>query len=143
MLDFIRLHADDLFMAGDKVFESKVWSSLRKNFAVGSEDKNDIMFVGQRIKWKTQAKYGHYISVDQKLAVDAVEEVKIDNSLKDNAQCNPQLHTAYRSVLGQLNWLQSRAQVHLCYLQSIRQRGLLPGGTRGGRQDVHFALDGS
>ena len=27
-------------------------SSLRKNFAVGSEDKNDIMFVGQRIKWK-------------------------------------------------------------------------------------------
>ena len=81
----------------------------------GSEDKNDIMFVGQRIKWKTQEKYGHYISVDQKLSVDAVEEVKIDNSLKDNAQCNPQLHTAYRSVLGQLNWLQSRAQVHLCY----------------------------
>ena len=47
---FICLHVDDLFMAGDKVFESKVLSSLRKNFAVGSEDKNDIMFVGQRIK---------------------------------------------------------------------------------------------
>ena len=57
MLDFIRLHADDLFMAGDKVFKSKVWPSLRKNFAVDSEDKNDIMFVGQRIKWKTQEKY--------------------------------------------------------------------------------------
>ena len=25
------------------------------------------------------------------------------------------MHTAYRSVLGQLNWLQSRTQVHLCY----------------------------
>ena len=36
------------------------------------------MFVGQRIKWKTHDKYGPYISVDQKLAVDAVEEVKID-----------------------------------------------------------------
>ena len=103
---FICLHVDDLFMAGDKVFESKVLSSLRKNFAVGSEDKNDIMFVGQRIKWKNHDKYGPYISVDQKLAVDAVEEVKIDKSLKDNIQCNPQLHTAYRSVLGQLNWLQ-------------------------------------
>ena len=112
---FICLHVGDLFMAGDKVFESKVLSSLRKNFAVGSEDKNDIMFVGQRIKWKTHDKYGSYISVDQKLAVDAVEEVKIDKSLKDNVQCNPQLHTAYRSVLGQLNWLQSRTQVHLCY----------------------------
>ena len=30
------------------MFESKVLSSLRKNFAVGSEDENDIMFVGQR-----------------------------------------------------------------------------------------------
>ena len=65
-------------LAGDKVFESKVLSSLRKNFAVGSEDKDDIMLVGQRIKRKTHDKYGSYISVDQKLAVDAVEEVKID-----------------------------------------------------------------
>ena len=80
---FICLHVDDLFMAGDKVFESKVLSSLRKNFAVGSEDKNDIMFVGQRVKWMTHDKYGPYVSVDQKLAVDAVEEVKIDKSLKD------------------------------------------------------------
>ena len=72
-------------------------SSLRKNFAVGSE-KNDIMFVGQRIKWKTHDKYGPYICVDQKLAVDAVEEVKIDKSLKDNIQCNPQIHTAYQSI---------------------------------------------
>ena len=112
---FVCLHVDDLFMGGDKVFEQKVLSHLRKNFAVGSEDKNDIMFVGQRIKWKTHDKYGPYISCDQKLAVDAVEEIKIDKTLKDNIQCNPQLHTAYRSVLGQLNWLQSRTQVHICY----------------------------
>eukprot|EP00435_Cladocopium_sp_Y103_P046514 s1299_g13.t1 len=102
-------------MGGDKVFEDKVLASLRKDFEVGSEDKNDVMFVGPRIKWKTHDKYGPYISVDQKLAVDAVEEVKIDKTLKDNIQCNPQLHTAYRSVRGQLNWLQSRTQVHLCY----------------------------
>eukprot|EP00435_Cladocopium_sp_Y103_P026803 s2064_g6.t1 len=112
---FICLHVDDLFMGGDKVFEDKVLTSLRKDFAVGPEDKNDVMFVGQRIKWKTHDKYGPYISVDQKLVVDAVEEVKIDKTLKDNIQCNPQLHTAYRSALGQLNWLQSRTQVHLCY----------------------------
>eukprot|EP00435_Cladocopium_sp_Y103_P076170 s9_g79.t2 len=95
---FICLHVDDLFMGGDTFFEDKVLTSLRKDFAVGSEDKNDVMFVGQRIKWKTHDKYGPYISVDQKLAVDAVEEVKIDKTLKDNIQCNPQLHTAYRSV---------------------------------------------
>ena len=112
---FICLHVDDLFMAGDKVFADKVLASIRKDFNVGSEDKNDIMFVGQRIKWKTHDKQGPYISCDQKLAVDAVEEIKFDKHLKDNVACNPQMHTAYRSVLGQLNWLQSRTQVHLCY----------------------------
>ena len=40
--------------------------------------------------------------------------MKIDKTLKDNVQCNPQLHTAYTSLLGQLNWLQSRTQAHLC-----------------------------
>ena len=73
------------------------------------------MFVGQRIKWKTHDKFGPYISADQKLAVDAVEEIKFEKSLKDNIACTPQLHTAYRSVLGQLNWLQSRTQAQLCY----------------------------
>ena len=42
------------------------------------------MFVGQRIKWKTHDKQGPYISCDQKLAVDAVEEIKFDKHLKDN-----------------------------------------------------------
>ena len=65
--------------------------------------------------WKTHDKQGPYISCDQKLAVDAVEEIKFEKHLKDNVACNPQMHTAHRSVLGQLNWLQSRTQVHLCY----------------------------
>lgn len=112
---FVCLHVDDLFMSGDKVFEEQVMSKVRRDFAVGSEDKNDVMFVGQRIRWKTHDKHGPYISVDQKLAVDAVEEIKFDKSMKDSVSCSPQMHTAYRSVLGQLNWLQSRAQVHLCY----------------------------
>ena len=36
-------------------------------------------------------------------------------SLKDNVECTPILHTAYRSVLGQINWLQSRTQFQSCY----------------------------
>ena len=112
---FVCLHVDDLFMSGDRVFENKVMARIRKDFAVGSEDKNDVMFVGQRICWKTHDKHGPYISIDQKLAVDSVEEIKLDKSLKDSLSCTPQMHTAYRSALGQLNWLQSRTQVHLCY----------------------------
>ena len=84
---FICLHVDDLFMAGDKVFADKVLASVRKDFNVGSEDKNDIMFVGQRIKWKTHDKQGPYISCDQKLAVDAVEEIKFDKHLTKGQHC--------------------------------------------------------
>ena len=67
------LHVDDLFMAGDKFFHDRVLGGLRKDFQVGSEDKNDIMFVGQRIRWigkdalasatKTSASADNVISV--------------------------------------------------------------------------------
>ena len=126
---FICLHVDDLFMAGDKLFQEKVLAALRRDFQVGSEDKNDVMFVGQRIRWvnksgaasavspgkQNEAKQAPHIKIDQKLAIDDLEEMVFDKHLKDNIECNPQLHTAYRSVLGKINWLQSRTQFHACY----------------------------
>ena len=114
---FICLHVDDLYMAGSPEFEKRVLSKIRKDFNVGSEDKNDIMFVGQRIKWKNHEKFGSYVSCDQKLAVDQLEEIKVEKHMKDNDPCSPSMHTAYRSVLGQLKLggLQSRTQCHICY----------------------------
>ena len=123
------LHVDDLFMAGNSFFQERVMGSLRKDFQVGSEDKNDIMFVGQRIRWigkdasasatKNTKVSAHvdksYIRVDQKVQIDELEEVKFDKSLKDNVELTPVLHTSYRSVLGQINWLQSRTQFQSCY----------------------------
>ena len=53
------LHVDDLFMAGDADFLERVVNALRKDFQVGSEDKNDIMFVGQRIRWTKDKKDTH------------------------------------------------------------------------------------
>ena len=44
------LHVDDLFLTGDSYFHKAVVNSLRKDCQVGSEDVNDVMFVGQRIK---------------------------------------------------------------------------------------------
>lgn len=109
------LALDDLFMGGDKVFQDKILTQIKRDFTVGSEDKNDIMFVGQRTKWKRHEKFGSFISVDPQLAVDEVKEIKIDKSLKGKIACAPQLRTAFRSVLGQLNWLQSRTQVQMAY----------------------------
>ena len=96
----ICLHVDDLFMAGDKVFEQTILPMIRKEFQVGSEDKNDIMFVGQRIRWYEDPKHGPYIDVAQTVAIEELSEIPLDKGLPDDRPCTPQQHTAYRSVLG-------------------------------------------
>ena len=45
----ICLHVDDLFMTGDDEFVRDIYQKLTKEYAVGSEDKNNIEFCGQRI----------------------------------------------------------------------------------------------
>jgi hypothetical protein len=113
------LHVDDLFLAGDACFHAQVCQRLRKDFSIGSEDTNDIQFVGQRIKWMLNEKNGkgtkHYIRVDQNLAIEELEEIKVDKGQKEETPCTPSMHTEYRSVLGQINWLQSRTQYHIGY----------------------------
>lgn len=85
---FICLHVDDLYMAGSPEFQKPVLSKILKDFNVGSEDKNDLMFVGQRKKWEKHDKHGSFISCDQKLAVDQLEEIKVDKQMKDNLTVN-------------------------------------------------------
>ena len=43
-------------------------------------------------------------------AIDELQEVAFDKNLKDDIPLTPQTHAAYRSVLGQINWLQSWTQ---------------------------------
>ena len=52
----LTIHVDDAFFTGTKVFKTQVIEKLRNDFHVGSEDTNDIMFVGQRVKWKEKRK---------------------------------------------------------------------------------------
>ena len=59
-------------------------------------DKNEIMFGGQRIKWKQHDKHGSLISCDQKLAVDQLEEIKVDKQIKDSVPCSPVHHRCKR-----------------------------------------------
>jgi len=112
----ICLHVDDLFMCGNSEFGDRVLKRLRKDYTIGSEDINDIAFVGQRIRWtKASGATAPHIQVDQQLAVDDLHEIIFERSLKDDVLCTPFLHTEYRSVLGMINWLQSRTQFHSCY----------------------------
>ncbi len=83
---------------------------------VGSETKNDLHFVGQHVKWcEAKGSDPPYIEVDQNKAIEELTEIVFAKALPDNKECDPQMHTAYRSVVGQINWLQSKTQFHVCF----------------------------
>ena len=95
--------------------EQRVLTKLRKDFQVGSEDWNDVAFTGQRIRWTQDSQNGPYIEVSQNKAIDELEEIPVERNTKEDLQCTPSMHTIYRSLLGQINWLQSRTQFQCCY----------------------------
>jgi hypothetical protein len=106
----ICLHVDDLLIIGSKELEGIVLSRLRHEFQVGSEGKTDVVFTGQHVK-----RLKDTVEVDQFRAIEELVEIEFDKALKDDVACTPALHTSYRSVLGSLNWLQSRTQYQICY----------------------------
>ena len=66
-------------------------------------------FVSQGVRWKTESNKA-FIQVDQERCIEELGEIEFDKKLFDTDFCQPSLHTQYRSVLGQVNWLQSRTQ---------------------------------
>jgi hypothetical protein len=106
----ICLHVDDLFITGGAEMKKRVLDRIRTDFQVGSEDTDEIVFTGQRIRWN-----GKTLVVDQDKAIEELSVIQFDKSLKDEVACNPTLHTEYRSLLGSINWLQSRTQFQITY----------------------------
>ena len=108
------LHVNDLFMASNKEFSERVIPSLRRDFQVRSGGKNDIRCVGQCMHWIVDGKPGPHIRVVQDLCSDAPTELPLEKGISYNGTCPPRLHTASRSSLGQISWLQPRTQYHCC-----------------------------
>ena len=111
----ICLHVDDLLLTGSSAFIADIKNELSKEYEIGSFDLDDVVFCGQRLRWQ-----GDILVVDQNKAIEELTELNYDKTLPDSTVCSPELHTGYRSVLGQLNWLQSRTQYHIAYAFSRR-----------------------
>ena len=111
------LHVDDLFVTGTPDFLEKFKSKVKASFKIGHEDVNDLMFTGQRVKWQLdeKTKKKSHIVVEQSLCVSELTEIVIQKGQKDDEKCDKDMHTAYRSLLGSINWLQSRTQFQACY----------------------------
>ena len=111
----INIFVDDLFGTGGTEMEQRVLSRLRKDFQVGSEDWNDVLYTGQRIRWMKDPQSGPCIEVSQEKAIEELEEIPVERNTKEDLHCTPAMHTRYRSLLGQINWLQSRIRFQCCY----------------------------
>ena len=111
------LHVDDLFVTGTPEFLEKFKNKVKASFKIGHEDVNDLMFTGQRVKWQLdeKTKKKSHIVVEQSLCVSELTEIVIQKGRKDDEKCDKDMHTAYRSLLGSINWLQSRTQFQACY----------------------------
>ena len=89
-------------------------SSIQKDLPIGSEATNGVLCVGQKVCWTTEGS-NTFIQVDQERCIEELGEFEFDKSLPDTDYCSAALHSQYRSVLGQVNWLQSRTQYQACY----------------------------
>ena len=103
------MHVDDLIFTGTDDFLSSFAESLKRSFQIGSLDENDVMLCGQRI-----IKQGATVTVHQDLCIEDRHEALIPKGKDSDALVGADL-TEYRSVLGKLNWLQSRTQFHISY----------------------------
>ena len=79
---------------------------LEKDFQVGSEDWNYMLFKGQRICWMKDPQSGPSLELSQERAIEELEEVPVGKNAKEDLHCTPTMHRSYRSLLEQINWLQ-------------------------------------
>ena len=107
------LHVADMLCVGEKEFYENAVASIKMDYQIRSEDINNVLFVGQGVCWKTEDQ-DLFIQVDQGRSIELGEN-EFDNSLLDSVCCSAALHYQYRSVLGPVNWLQSRTQYKACY----------------------------
>ena len=78
-----------------------------------------------RLEWcdlhRTKNSLGKWSSIrivhwgKPKKAIDEVEEIPVERNTKEDLHSTRAMHTMYRSLLRQINWLQSRTRFQCCY----------------------------
>ena len=67
-----------------------------------------MTFTGQRIRRTKDPQSGPCTEVSQEKAIEELEEIPVERKTKEDLHWAPAMHTRYRSLLGQMTWLQSR-----------------------------------
>ena len=64
--------------------EQRVLTKLRKDFQVGSEDWNEVLFTKRRFHWEKDPQLRPSIEVTQEKAIEELEEIMVEKSTKED-----------------------------------------------------------
>ena len=98
--------------------EQRVPARIKEDFRVGSDNWNDVRPMRskrQGIRWMKDPQSRPSIEVSQEKAIEELEEIPVEKNTKKDLHCTPTMHPRYRSLLGQINWVQSRTQFQCFY----------------------------
>ena len=80
----MNLFVDDLLGTSGTELEQRVLARLSKDFQVDSEDWNDLLFTGQRIRWMKDPQSGSRIEVSPEKAIEELEEIPVERNTKED-----------------------------------------------------------
>ena len=75
----ICLDVDDLFCVRDQTFYQRAISLIQEEFHIGSEDTNEVLFVGHQVCWKTEGS-NSFFQVDQERCIEELGVIEFDKS---------------------------------------------------------------
>ena len=96
-------HVDDMIWGGNENFKINVIDNLKNTFMFGSEETKAFTYLGIRLIQNDDFS----LTINQNNYIDCISEIKLSNErLKEkNSLLSREEKTAYRSAVGQLNWV--------------------------------------
>ena len=83
-----------------------------------------MTFTGQRKNsWTQDPRTGPYIEVSHEKAIEELEEIPVERNTNEDLQRTPAMHTRYKRLLGQINWLRLLQVLQMCLNGSFSNSG--------------------
>ncbi|CAL4089682.1 unnamed protein product, partial [Meganyctiphanes norvegica] len=106
------IYVDDFLWAGNATFKKCVIDELQKQFLIGSSASESFTYVGLRIK-----SFSDGITIDQTQYASSLVPVTISSArnMQRKSQLSESEKTAYRALVGQLNWMATHTRPDIAY----------------------------
>ena len=99
---FLCVHVDDFLWCGSEHFQERIIGGLKNVFKISKENKSAFRYLGLDL---TQS--NGLLCVDQSAYVETISPIELRGTATaktSSEHVTPEIHTAYRALVGQLSW---------------------------------------